>query len=110
MSPSSGGPLMKLHFLNVVKTYDLFWAFRGTQGIKVSGGVTVGRGKYTGSVTYTIYDTAGFKGNDTSALSPFIDAAHYLQTVCGQPKYANGPHWFTVTLTVTVPFLYPAAS
>jgi hypothetical protein len=85
---------------------DLYWSFRGTQGLSVTGnGVRTG-GRYAGALTYVIRDSYGFPVDDT--LGGFGPPMRYLQTVCGAPQYAGGAHWFPDTVTVTVPFDQPA--
>jgi hypothetical protein len=83
-----------------------FIVFRGTQGITVTGDGIFTGSSWEGTLTYTIIDTFGFKGNDRTRLGPFINRLHYLQANCGQPKYPRAPHWFTDSITVTVPFEY----
>jgi hypothetical protein len=97
-------PLKLFAFTNPVTTPALFWAFRGTQGLSVKGGGFETSTGYRGSLTYVISDTAGFKGNDKTSIGPVISMAHYLQTVCGQPKYKDGPRPLKTTLTVQVDF------
>jgi hypothetical protein len=87
-------------------TSDLYWSFRGTQGLTETGnGVSAG-GRYAGTLTYVIRDSYGFPVDDT--LGGFGPPMRYLQTVCGAPQYAGGAHWFPDTITVTVPFDQPA--
>ena len=85
---------------------DLYWGFRGTQGLTVTGSVRPAGGRYTGSLSYVIRDSYGFPADDT--LAGFGPPMRYLQTVCGAPQHAGGAHWFPDTITVTVPFR-PAA-
>ena len=85
---------------------DLYWGFRGTQGLTVSGGGTRQGGRYVGALTYVIRDSYGFPAADT--LDGFGPPMRYLQTVCGAPQHARGAHWFPDTITVTVPFDQPA--
>jgi hypothetical protein len=104
-SPTTQRPLVLMNFNNVVNFPALYWAFRATQGIKVTGTLTDQAGRYTGQLTYVISDTYGFRGNDTSRLTgPFTRAMNYLQTNCGHPKFTAGPLWFSDTLTVPVKF------
>jgi hypothetical protein len=108
--PTASSPLTLLDFSDEAHYPDLYWAFRGTQGLNVSGTGTENNGRYTGKLTYTIYDTYGFRANNTSSLSGKVAAdMYYLQTHCGWPKY-GAPRWFSDSLTVTVPFNWPAAS
>jgi hypothetical protein len=85
---------------------DLYWGFRGTQGLTVTGRGTRENGRYAGTLSYVIRDSYGFPVGDT--LDGFGPPMRYLQTVCGAPRHAGGAHWFPDTLTVTVPFNRPA--
>lgn len=85
---------------------DLYWGFRGTQGLTVSGSGRRENGRFTGTLTYVIRDSYGFPADDT--LDGFGPPMRYLQTVCGAPQQAGGAHWFPDTITVTVPFNQPA--
>ena len=85
---------------------DLYWSFRGTQGLSVTGGGVRENGRYVGTLTYVIRDSYGFPFDDT--LGGFGPPMRYLQTVCGAPQQAGGAHWFPDTVTVTVPFDQPA--
>jgi hypothetical protein len=87
------------------KTSDLYWGFRGTQGLTVSGGGSRESGRYAGTLSYVIRDSYGFPASDT--LAGFGPPMRYLQTVCGAPQHAGGAHWFPDTITVTVPFSRP---
>jgi hypothetical protein len=85
---------------------DLYWGFRGTQGLSVTGrGRRAGAG-YAGTLTYVIRDSYGFPEGDT--LGGFGAPMRYLQTVCGAPQHSGGAHWFPDTITVTVAFRQPA--
>jgi hypothetical protein len=84
---------------------DLYWAFRGTQGLTVTGRGTRVKGRYTGTLTYVIRDSYGFPASDT--LDGFGPPMRYLQTVCGAPQHEGGARWFPDTITVTVPFSQP---
>jgi hypothetical protein len=88
------------------ETGDLYWGFRGTQGLTVTGSGTRRGGRYVGTVTYVIRDSYGFPAGDT--LGGFGPPMRYLQTVCGAPQHSGGAHWFPDTITVTVPFSQPA--
>jgi hypothetical protein len=88
-----------------VTTSDLYWSFRGTQGLTVTGSGIRESGRYVGTLTYVIRDSYGFPAGDT--LGGFGPPMRYLQTVCGAPQYAGGAHWFPDTITVTVPFDQP---
>jgi hypothetical protein len=84
------------------KSSDLYWGFRGTQGLTVTGSGTRKNGRYAGTLTYVIRDSYGFPVDDT--LDGFGPPMRYLQTVCGAPQHPGGAHWFPDTITVTVPF------
>ena len=84
------------------KTSDLYWGFRGTQGLTVTGRGGRENGRYVGTLSYVISDSYGFPADDT--LAGFGPPMRYLQTVCGAPQHAGGAHWFPDTITVTVPF------
>jgi hypothetical protein len=85
---------------------DLYWGFRGTQGLSVTGKGGRENGRYTGTLTYVIRDSYGFPPNDR--LLGFGPPMRYLQTACGAPQHPGGAHWFPDTITVTVPFSQPA--
>jgi hypothetical protein len=85
-------------------TRDLYYGFRGTQGLEVTGSGNVTDKNYIGSLTYVIEDSYGFAPHDT--LLGVGTAMRYLQTVCGNPPTSGGAHWFPDTITVTVPFNY----
>jgi hypothetical protein len=81
---------------------DLYWGFRGTQGLTVSGSGRRDNGGYTGTLTYVVRDSYGFPADDT--LDGFGPPMRYLQTVCGAPQHPGGARWFPDTITVRVPF------
>jgi len=81
---------------------DLYWGFRGTQGLTVSGTGHRVNGRYAGTLFYVIRDSYGFPARDT--LHGFGAPMRYLQTACGAPQQPDGAHWFPDTITVTVPF------
>jgi hypothetical protein len=85
---------------------DLYWGFRGTQGLTVTGSGVRKSGRYVGTLSYVIRDSYGFPAGDT--LDGFGPPMRYLQTVCGAPQHAGGAHWFPDSITVTVPFNQPA--
>lgn len=85
---------------------DLYWGFRGTQGLTVTGSGSRRGDRYVGTLSYLIRDSYGFPVNDT--LDGFGPPMRYLQTACGAPAQAGGAHWFPDTITVTVPFNEPA--
>ena len=87
-------------------TSDLYWGFRGTQGLTVTGSGHREHGRYAGTLTYVIRDSYGFPAGDT--LGGFGPPMRYLQTACGAPRHAGGARWFPDTITVTVPFSRPA--
>jgi len=86
---------------------DLYWGFRGTQGLTVTGSGSRKNGRYAGTLSYVIRDSYGFPASDT--LAGFGAPMRYLQTVCGAPQHPGGAHWFPDTITVTVPFSRPAS-
>ena len=88
------------------RSSDLYWGFRGTQGLTVTGRGTRENGRYAGTLSYVIRDSYGFPVGDT--LDGFGPPMRYLQTVCGAPRHAGGARWFPDTITVTVPFSRPA--
>ena len=100
----SSGQLTTVTFSDT--TSDLYWSFRGTQGLTVSGSGSRKSGRYVGTLTYAIRDSYGFPADDT--LDGFGPPMRYLQTVCGAPQHAGGAHWVPDTVTVTVPFDQPA--
>jgi hypothetical protein len=85
---------------------DLYWSFRGTQGLTVTGSGSRKGGRYAGTLTYVIRDSYGFPVDDT--LAGFGPPMRYLQTVCGAPEHVGGARWFPDTVTVTVPIDQPA--
>ena len=85
---------------------DLYWGFRGTQGLSVTGSGHRSHGRYTGALSYVIRDSYGFPVGDT--LGGFGSPMRYLQTACGAPQHRGGARWFPDTITVTVPFSHPA--
>jgi len=88
------------------KSSDLYWGFRGTQGLTVTGSGSRKNGRYVGTLSYVIRDSYGFPASDT--LHGFGAPMRYLQTACGTPHHPGGAHWFPDTITVTVPFNRPA--
>jgi hypothetical protein len=88
------------------RTSDLYWGFRGTQGLTVTGSGRRENGRYVGTLSYVIRDSYGFPVGDT--LEGFGPPMRYLQTACGAPRHAGGARWFPDTITVTVPFSRPA--
>lgn len=85
---------------------DLYWGFRGTQGLTVTGSGSLKNGRYAGTLSYVIRDSYGFPASDT--LHGFGAPMRYLQTVCGAPQHPRGAHWFPDSITVNVPFSHPA--
>jgi hypothetical protein len=96
----SAGQLPTVLFASTAS--DLYWGFRGTQGLTVSGGGRGEDGRYVGTLTYVISDSYGFPADDT--LDGFGPPMRYLQTVCGAPQHPGGARWFPDTITVRVPF------
>jgi hypothetical protein len=88
------------------KTSDLYWGFRGTQGLTVTGSGSRENRQFVGTLSYVIRDSYGFPAGDT--LDGFGPPMRYLQTACGAPQHAGGAHWFPDTITVTVPFNRPS--
>lgn len=86
-------------------TSDLYWGFRGTQGLTVTGSGVRKNGRYVGTLTYVIRDSYGFPADET--LAGFGPPMRYLQTVCGAPQHAVGAHWFPDAITVTVALNQP---
>jgi hypothetical protein len=84
------------------KDSDLYWGFRGTQGLTVTGTGRRENGRYTGTLSYVIRDSYGFPARDT--LHGFGAPMRYLQTICGAPQHPGGARWFPDSITVTVPF------
>jgi hypothetical protein len=97
----SAGQLPTVTFGGDTKS-DLYWGFRGTQGLTVTGSGSRKGGKYVGTLTYVIRDSYGFPVDDT--LDGFGSPMRYLQTVCGAPQHPGGAHWFPDSIAVTVPF------
>ena len=83
------------------KDSDLYWGFRGTQGLTVTGTGRRENGRYAGTLSYVMRDSYGFPARD--ALHGFGAPMRYLQTACGAPQHPGGAHWFPDTITVTVP-------
>lgn len=100
----SAGQLPPVAFQS--RTTDLYWAFRGTQGLSVTGNGRRENGRYAGTLSYVIRDSYGFPASDT--LDGFGPPMRYLQTICGAPQHGGGAHWFPDTIAVTVPFNRPA--
>jgi hypothetical protein len=88
------------------RTSDLYWGFRGTQGLTVTGSGRRENGRYVGTLSYVIRDSYGFPVGDT--LEGFGPPMRYLQTACGAPQHAGGARWFPDAITMTVPFSRPA--
>jgi hypothetical protein len=88
------------------RTSDLYWGFRGTQGLTVTGSGHRAHGRYTGTLSYVIRDSYGFPVGDI--LDGFGPPMRYLQIACGAPQHRGGARWFPDTITVTVPFSHPA--
>jgi len=86
---------------------DLYWGFRGTQGLTVTGSGRRQDGRYVGTLSYVIQDSYGFPASDT--LAGFGPPMRYLQTACGAPQHAGGARWFPDAITLAVPFSQPTA-
>jgi hypothetical protein len=84
---------------------DLYYGFRGTQGVTVTGHGTLEKGRYVGDLLYKITDTYGYK---SPSAVPDGSQLRYLQTNCGAPYKKGGAHWFQDTIDVVVPFNQPA--
>lgn len=87
------------------KNSDLYWGFRGTQGLTVAGRGHRQHGRYVGTLSFVIQDSYGFPADDT--LAGFGPPMRYLQTACGAPQHPGGARWFPDTITLTVPFSQP---
>lgn len=85
---------------------DLFWSFRGTQGLDVNGNIQRDGSRFEGTIVYVIRDTYGFGDNDKFPIVG--DEVRFLQTTCGAPDFPGGAHWFPDSVAVTVPFDQPA--
>lgn len=83
------------------KTSDLYWGFRSTQGLTVTGYGSRKNGRFAGTLTYVIRDSYGFPADDD--LGGFGAPMRYLQTTCGAPEHASGARWFPDSITATVP-------
>jgi Collagen triple helix repeat (20 copies) len=92
--------------IRLTSNSDLYWSFRGTQGLDVYGNIRRDGSSFRGTVTYVIRDSYGFGNNDKFPI--FGQELRYLQTVCGAPDYPKGAHWFPDSVTVSVPFDRPA--
>ncbi|HEY5835230.1 hypothetical protein [Streptomyces sp.] len=103
-SVTLGAPPMSRVVLK--STLDLWGAFRGTQGLKITGSGKLSGGKYVGTLTYVIQDSYGFTSRDT--FYGFGSSMRYLQINCGAPQHRGGAHWFADSVTVSVPFSLPA--
>jgi hypothetical protein len=84
--------------------FDLYWGFRGTQYLTVTGTGSVANGMYSGTITYTIGDNYGLP---TSSNLNFGAAMRYLQVNCGDD---GGAHYFQDFITVSQTFTHPAGS
>jgi hypothetical protein len=84
------------------RTSDLYWGFRGTQGLSVTGSGHRAHGRYAGTLSYVIRDSYGFPASDI--LDGFGPPMRYLQTACGAPRHASGARWFPDAITLTVRF------
>src|SRR6202044_2541613 len=64
---------------------DLYWGFRGTQGLTVSGRGRRNTGGYRGTPPYVVRNSYGSPADDP--LDGFGPPMRYLQTVCGAPQH-----------------------
>jgi hypothetical protein len=98
----AGSALSLIRFDLTDSAQDLYFGFRGTQGLTVRGaGSKTGR-RYTGRLTYVIRDSYGFPPQD-QLLGVGTDM-RYLQVNCGSPAIHGGARWFPDSITVRVPF------
>jgi hypothetical protein len=97
--------LRTIRFVPPASSRDLYLGFRGTQGLDVRGAGTITGRRYTGTLTYVIRDSYGFPPRDQ--LLGIGQAMRYLQVNCGNPPVRGGAHWFSDSITVTVPFRHP---
>lgn len=95
-----------LRTVTLTATPDLYYGFRGTQGLIVAGQGEIVGGNYVGTLTYTIEDSYGFSKADAKESLKFR-LMRYLQTNCGKPPHKGGAHWFPDSITVTVDFNEP---
>ena len=86
-------------------SHDLYFGFRGTQGLDIRGTGTMTSLGYSGSLTYVIRDSYGFPPRDQ--LLGIGTAMRYLQVNCGNPPTRGGARWFPDTITVAVAFRQP---
>ena len=63
----SAGQLRAVAFES--RTSDLYWAFRGTQGLSVTGNGRRENGRYAGTLSYVIRDSYGFPAGTRSTAS-----------------------------------------
>lgn len=75
---------------------ELYFGFRGTQGLQISGGGTYSGTNYNGHLTYVIQDSYGFTPKDT------VLGMRYLQTNCGTPPNKGGAHWFPDSINADI--------
>lgn len=101
----SGSALRTIRFGAPASAPDLYFGFRGTQGLDVRGTGTMTGRRYTGVLTYVIRDSYGFPPRDQ--LAGVGTAMRYLQVDCGNPPVRGGARWFPDSVTVTVPFRHP---
>lgn len=84
---------------------ELYYGFRGTQGLLVNGSGSVHGSRYSGTVTYVIQDSYGFTQSDT--FYGIGTEMRYLQANCGTPPAPGGARWFPDSLTATMSFTSP---
>jgi hypothetical protein len=101
----TGSALPAIRFGLPDSSQDLYFGFRGTQGLDVRGTGTMAGRRYAGRLTYVIRDSYGFPPQDQ--LLGIGTAMRYLQVACGNPPTPGGAHWFPDSITVAVPFRHP---
>jgi hypothetical protein len=109
---NSGNTTVKLttglRLIRLTSTPNLYFGFRGTQGLTVSGSGKVVGSNYVGTLTYVLRDSYGFTPN--YSFVAIGKEMRYLQVNCGAPHFSLGAHWFPDSITVTVPFNQPVGS
>ena len=64
------------------RTSDLYWGFRGTQGLTVTGSGRRENGRYVGILSYVIRDSYGFPVGDTlEGFGPPAPGNQFVTTV-----------------------------
>jgi Protein of unknown function (DUF3344) len=98
-------PLHAFAFLSLLRGGDLYFAFRRTHEVQVTGGGSTVGEHYVGWLKYEISESYGF--NADNKLLDIGPPMRYLQTICGAPYFPHGAHWFKVTVTITESFSLP---